>query len=187
MHGLMTSMMIRGAGCITPSMNADYLSRNLRFQQPRNASSVQGALLPAGQLSVLALTQRRYAAQVLVKGGTGDLQQVARPLDVAPARFHRLDERVDVHRVTLAKKAVARLRISRLHATAGSPGAARPVEQGFPRDRLGAPPRHARPAAQRDQMQPGMAAGTAMDWRSSRWSWPKTGPAARPSGCAGAV
>ena len=50
--------------------------------------------------------------QVLVEGGTGDLQQLARPLDVAPASLLRLDERVDVHRVSLAKKAVARLRIS---------------------------------------------------------------------------
>src|SRR5215469_8287277 len=49
---------------------------------------------------------------MLVEGGTGDLQQRARPGHVAPASLLRLDERVDVHRVSLAKKAVARLRIS---------------------------------------------------------------------------
>jgi hypothetical protein len=38
------------------------------------------------QLSVLVLARRQLPGQVLVKGGTGDLQQLARPLDVAPAR-----------------------------------------------------------------------------------------------------
>ena len=47
-----------------------------------------------------------------IEGGTGDLQQLARPFDVAPALLLRLDERVNVHRVPSAKKAVARLRIS---------------------------------------------------------------------------
>jgi hypothetical protein len=37
---------------------------------------------------------------VLVEGGTGDLQQLARPPDVAPAPLLRLDERVNVHRVS---------------------------------------------------------------------------------------
>ncbi len=52
------------------------------------------------------------ARTVRIEGGAGDLQQRARPLDVAPASLLRLDERVDVHRVSLTKKAVARLRIS---------------------------------------------------------------------------
>src|SRR5947207_15431068 len=65
----------------------------------------------AGQLRVLLVSPRR-PGQVLIEGGTGDLQQLARPLDVAPARLLRLDERVNVHRVPSAKKAVARLRIS---------------------------------------------------------------------------
>jgi hypothetical protein len=45
------------------------------------------------QLGVLALALRPGPVQVLAEGGTGDLQQLARPLDVAPARLLRLDER----------------------------------------------------------------------------------------------
>ena len=47
-----------------------------------------------------------------VVGGTGDLQQLARPLDFALLRFLRLDERAGAHRVSFAKKAVARFRMS---------------------------------------------------------------------------
>src|SRR5262249_11825858 len=61
---------------------------------------------------VLAAAVRGLPAAGGVEGGTGDLQQLARPLDVAPALLLRLDERVDAHRVSFAKKAVARLRIS---------------------------------------------------------------------------
>src|SRR2546429_7566120 len=48
-----------------------------------------------------------------VKGGPGDLEQLTRPFHrvVLPCLL-RLDEREHVHRVSLAKKAVARLRIS---------------------------------------------------------------------------
>jgi len=64
-----------------------------------------------GQPGVLLLAPRR-AGQVGIEGGAGDLQQRARPGDVAPASLLRLDERVAVHRVYIdAKKAVARLRI----------------------------------------------------------------------------
>src|SRR5512132_4590802 len=48
----------------------------------------------------------------LVRSGTGDLQQLARPLEGALLCSLRLDERIHVHRVSFAKKAVARLRIS---------------------------------------------------------------------------
>jgi hypothetical protein len=65
-----------------------------------------------GELGVLAASLRRLPGAGGVVGGTGDFQQLARPLDVAPARFLRLDERVHAHRVSFAKKAVARLRIS---------------------------------------------------------------------------
>ena len=44
-------------------------------------------------------------------GGTGDLKQAARTLDAVTCDFLRLDERVNLHRVSFAKKAVARLRI----------------------------------------------------------------------------
>ena len=49
----------------------------------------------------------------LVESGPGDRKQLARLDDVAPFGFLRLDEREHVHRVSLAKKAVARLRMSR--------------------------------------------------------------------------
>src|SRR5690348_17969021 len=81
----------------------------------RRAIAAPGVLMDApdlpGQPGVLLLAPRR-AGQVRIEGGTGDLQQHARPGDVAPASLLRLDERIAVHRVSLAKKAVARLRIS---------------------------------------------------------------------------
>ena len=65
-----------------------------------------------GQRGVFPLPARRPAITCCVEGGTGDLQQLARPLDIAPLRLLRLDERVAVHRVSFAKKAVVRFRIS---------------------------------------------------------------------------
>src|SRR4029453_14934504 len=65
-----------------------------------------------GELLVGELACRRDAGAVGVVGGPGDLQQLTRPLDVALLRLLRLDERIDVHRVSCTKKAVARLRIS---------------------------------------------------------------------------
>jgi hypothetical protein len=82
----------------------------------RRAVAALGRLVhlpdPPGELSVLLLAAGR-PGPVRTEGGAGDLQQRARPLDVAPASPLRLDERVDVHRVCVTKKAVARLRISR--------------------------------------------------------------------------
>jgi hypothetical protein len=65
-----------------------------------------------GQRGVFPFQVRRPAITCSVEGGTGDLQQLARPLDIAPLRLLRLDERVAVHRVSFAKKAVVRFRIS---------------------------------------------------------------------------
>src|SRR5215217_1780801 len=62
-----------------------------------------------GQLLVGALPRRRGAGAVGVIGGPGDLQQLTRTLDAALLRLLRLDERIHVHRVSFAKKAVARL------------------------------------------------------------------------------
>src|SRR5438105_6673878 len=59
------------------------------------------------------LARRRNMLVPLVEGGPGDLEQLARPHDVALLSLFRLDEREHVHRVSLAKKAVARLRMSR--------------------------------------------------------------------------
>src|SRR5207247_808758 len=82
---------------------------------PRGAVTAFGLLVQApdlaGEVRVVLATPG-WALQMLAEGGTGDLEQLARPPDVAPARLLRLDERVDGHRVSLAKKAVARLRIS---------------------------------------------------------------------------
>src|SRR5919106_1867992 len=66
----------------------------------------------SGELLVDLLAGRGAVGAVGVVGGTGDLQQLARPLEGALLRLLRLDERIDVHRVSFTKKAVARLRIS---------------------------------------------------------------------------
>jgi hypothetical protein len=52
--------------------------------------------------SVGELACRRDLGAVGVVGGTGDLQQLARPLDVALLCLLRLDERIDVHRVSFS-------------------------------------------------------------------------------------
>src|SRR5919198_186088 len=65
-----------------------------------------------GELVVDALACRRPVGTVSVGGGPGDLQQLTRPLDVALLCLLRLEERIDVHRVSFTKNAVARLRIS---------------------------------------------------------------------------
>src|SRR5207244_12452686 len=65
-----------------------------------------------GQLKVGHLPGRQGAGAVGVVGGAGDLKQLARPLDVTLLCLLHLDERIHAHRVPLAKKAVARLRIS---------------------------------------------------------------------------
>src|SRR6266536_5541459 len=82
---------------------------------PRGAVAALGTVMDGfdllRELGVGALALRR-AGQVGIEGGAGDLQQRARSGDVAPASLLRLDERIHRHRVSSAKKAVARLRIS---------------------------------------------------------------------------
>src|SRR5665213_2781566 len=65
-----------------------------------------------GQLGVSDLTGRGDAIAPLVVGGTGDLEQATRLGDVVTCNLLRLDEGIQPHRVSLAKKIVARLRIS---------------------------------------------------------------------------
>jgi hypothetical protein len=57
-----------------------------------------------GELVVGALASRHAVGTVGVVGGPGDLQQLARPLDVALLGLLRLDEPIDVHRVSFTKK-----------------------------------------------------------------------------------
>src|SRR5579863_6929638 len=65
------------------------------------------------QLFVGELPGRRDVLVPFIEGGPGDLEQLTRPLHrVVLLHLLRLDEREHVHRVSLAKKAVARLRIS---------------------------------------------------------------------------
>src|SRR5262249_14090626 len=66
-----------------------------------------------GQPQVLLRPPGRLLPVPLVVGGSGDLQDRARPVDAALPSLLRLDERVHVHRLPLAKKAVARFRMSR--------------------------------------------------------------------------
>src|SRR4029450_5050874 len=83
---------------------------------PRGAIAALGRLVGLadvlGELLVDLLPDRRPVGAVGVVGGTGGLQQLARPLDVALLGLPRLDERIHVHRVSFTKKAVARLRTS---------------------------------------------------------------------------
>src|SRR6185312_13180371 len=83
---------------------------------PRRAIAALRPLVPGrdpdDQLGILAVPVRGLPVPGGVVGGAGDLQQLARPLDVAPALLLRLDERIHAHRVSFAKKAVARLRMS---------------------------------------------------------------------------
>ena len=79
----------------------------------RAARLVKDVLDTFAEFLVEALTGRRNVLVPLVEGGPGDLEQLARLDDVAPLQLLRLDEREHAHRVSLAKKAVARLRMSR--------------------------------------------------------------------------
>nr|WP_229868938.1 hypothetical protein [Streptomyces chryseus] len=61
--------------------------------------------------SVSSRSRRAWAGSAVapgVEGGAGDLEQFTRALDVVVALLLRLDERVHRHRVSFAKKAVAR-------------------------------------------------------------------------------
>jgi hypothetical protein len=65
-----------------------------------------------GQLGVGQLAGRRLTVAALELGDTGDLEDLTAPLDAVTYSFIRLDEGIELHRVSLAKKAVAPLRIS---------------------------------------------------------------------------
>src|SRR6185312_1618676 len=104
----------RGARPASPAWR---ISRAMRFagvpvplaaqlgMDPRGAVPAPGPLVlscdPGRELRVGAVPARRLPAAGCVVGGPGDLQQLARPLDVTLLRFLRLDERVAVHRVSL--------------------------------------------------------------------------------------
>src|SRR3954454_5026349 len=83
---------------------------------PRCSVAAPGLLVQLvdllAQVGVGLLADGAPVGALLVVGGSGDLEQLGRLLDVAVAGLLRLDERVHVHRVSFAKKAVARLRIS---------------------------------------------------------------------------
>jgi hypothetical protein len=65
-----------------------------------------------GELSVAELAGRRGRVKTLVVGGTGDLEQLTAPVDAVTYGLLRLDEGLQLHRVSFAKKAVARFKIS---------------------------------------------------------------------------
>src|SRR5712692_11889844 len=80
----------------------------------RAARLVEDLLDAFAKLLVGDLPRGGEALMPFVKSGPGDLEQLTRPRDRAwlPSLL-RLDEREHAHRVSLAKKAVARLRMSR--------------------------------------------------------------------------
>src|SRR5216684_2360823 len=79
----------------------------------RAARLVEDLLDTFAKLLVGDLPRGGEVLMPFVKGGPGDLEQTARLHDVALLGLLRLDEREHAHRVSLAKKAVARLRMSR--------------------------------------------------------------------------
>ncbi len=70
------------------------------------------ALICSSSSASVTLAARGDAVAALVVGGLGDLEQTHSPLDAVTCGLLRLDEGVQLHRVSLAKKTVARLRIS---------------------------------------------------------------------------
>src|SRR6266550_5046003 len=79
----------------------------------RAARRVEDVLDPLPELGVRARSRGEDVLVPFVEGGPGDLEQLTRPFHrVVLLNLLRLDEREHVHRVSLAKKAVARLRIS---------------------------------------------------------------------------
>ena len=66
----------------------------------------------AQQLGVGHLAARRCLVESLIEGGAGDLQQLTAALHAVTCDLLRLDEGLYLHRVSFAKKAVARFRIS---------------------------------------------------------------------------
>src|SRR6185437_13706391 len=98
---------------------------------PRGAVPAPGPLVlscdPGRELRVGAVPARRLLAAGGVVGGTGDLQQLARPLDVTLLRFLRLDERVAVHRVLTRRKPSPASGCPRPRGAGGSPAAAPPA------------------------------------------------------------
>src|SRR5712692_10840997 len=79
----------------------------------RAARLVEDLLDAFAKLLVGDLPRGGEVLMPFVKSGPGDLEQTARLHDVASLGLLRLDEREHAHRVSLAKKAVARLRMSR--------------------------------------------------------------------------
>src|SRR6185437_10067736 len=130
----------RGARPASPAWR---ISRAMRFagvpvplaaqlgMDPRGAVPAPGPLVlscdPGRELRVGAVPARRLLAAGGVVGGTGDLQQLARPLDVTLLRFLRLDERVAVHRVLTRRKPSPASGCPRPRGAGGSPAAAPPA------------------------------------------------------------
>jgi hypothetical protein len=79
---------------------------------PRCTVAALGGLMGSsdvlGELVVGELACRHPVGAVGGGGGPGDLQQLARPFDGALLGLLRLDERIEVHRVSFTKNAVAR-------------------------------------------------------------------------------
>lgn len=65
-----------------------------------------------GRFGITDRPRTGFSGSAGVEGGSGDLQQFTRALDVVAAPILRPDERVHRHRVSFEKKAVARLRMS---------------------------------------------------------------------------
>jgi hypothetical protein len=65
------------------------------------------------QLLICLAASRRHLPGPLVVGGTGDREQAAGQADRASCCLLRRDEGIRLHRISFAKKAVARFRMSR--------------------------------------------------------------------------
>ena len=99
-----------------PSASAAHLALTQLLVDARRSIGALGLGVNGGdlleQLGVGHLALRRDTVSSLVVGGTGDLEQATGVVHAVTCDFLRLDERVHRHRVSRAKKAVARLSVS---------------------------------------------------------------------------
>src|SRR5208282_2343354 len=87
-----------------------------RLVDPRSPIGATGLAVDLGdggsELGVSLLLGRRSGRTALIEGGTGDLEQAEAPCDAPTRELLRLDEGVHLHRVSFAKKLMARFKTS---------------------------------------------------------------------------
>ena len=99
-----------------PTLPAGNTTLPQRPMHPRGPVRALGLRMDRGdlhdELGVEHGASRPLCLATLIEGGTGDLEQTTRVLHAVACGFLHPNERVHAHRVSLAKKAVARLSVS---------------------------------------------------------------------------